>query len=69
MNLLNAFLINPKLLNDLRITQNFDKNGNLENIDKQFKINSFIENSNFGIYENSSNLVVRIKEEKPILLI
>ena len=69
MNLLNAFLINPKLLNELRITQNFDKNGNLENIDKQFKINSFIENYNFGIYENSSNLVVRIKEEKPILLI
>ena len=69
MNLLNAFLINPKLLNELRITQNFDKNGNLENIDKQFKINNFIENSNFGIYENSSNLVVRIKEEKPIFLI
>jgi hypothetical protein len=69
LNLLNAFLINPKLLNELRSTQNFDKNGNLENIDKQFKINNFIENSNFGIYENSSNLVVRIKEEKPIFLI
>jgi hypothetical protein len=63
LNLLNAFLINPKLLNELRSIQN------LENIDKQFKINNFIENSNFGIYENSSNLVVRIKEEKPILLI
>ena len=63
MNLLNAFLINPQLLNELRSIQN------LENIDKQFKINNFIENSNFGIYENSSNLVVRIEEEKPIFLI